>query len=157
MGAVDYFFGIELGAEHGDQAGRCRTEGELPGRYRQPALHLGCGSWLFGQPAAFAVLFGQVHQDGVGVAEDHTVVVDHRHLAEGVDGQETLLLVLALGQVDEDDLGGQLQQRQHQLDTVSVAGQGEVVELDRSAGHGGDSLSEGGRDRCVGVGSRRWL
>jgi hypothetical protein len=53
-----------------------------------------------------------------------------RHLAEGVEGEEFRLLVRALGQVHEHQFGGQVQQRQHQLDAMGMAGLGEVVEFD---------------------------
>ena len=39
MRAADDFVGVEPGAKHGDQPGRCRSIGELAGGYRQPALN----------------------------------------------------------------------------------------------------------------------
>ncbi|MMZ63079.1 hypothetical protein D1872_253160 [compost metagenome] len=125
---------IQLCAKHRDQSRYSGPESDRSGGGRQPALHT-CGAdrvrW---QPTAVAIFLRQVHQNRVGVGQHHTVVIDGRHLAETVDRQIRRLLVLTFGQIDEDQLGRQLQQGQHQLDTVGVTGTWKVVEFDRLHG-----------------------
>ncbi|MCY1437599.1 hypothetical protein D9M71_537670 [compost metagenome] len=131
MGAGNHFVGVERGAEYGHQTRGGRAKGQRAGSDRQPALHAGGGGGFLGQPGAVVVLLRQVDQDGVGVGDHRAVVIDDRDLAERVEGQEVRLLVRTFGQVDEYQLGGQVQQREHQLDAVGVARLGKVVKLDR--------------------------
>ncbi|MNZ97153.1 hypothetical protein D3C78_1163780 [compost metagenome] len=86
------------------------------------------------QPATVAVLLRQVNQNRVGIGQHHALVINHRHLTESIEREVRRLLVFALGEINQDQFGRQLQQGQHQLDTMSVAGTWEVVEFDRLHG-----------------------
>ena len=86
------------------------------------------------QRRSASYLAGQVDQDGVGVEHDGAAVVEHRHLAEGVELEELGRLVRALHQVDVDQLVRQAHQRQRQVHAVRVARQRVAVELERG-GH----------------------
>ena len=60
-------------------------------------------------------------------------VVEHRHLAEGVELEELGRLVRALHQVDLDQFVGQAHQRQRQMHAVRVARQRVAVEFERGS------------------------
>jgi hypothetical protein len=123
--------------EHHLDACHARPVDELARRDAEPALHRRRAERVARQPAsARVVAAGQVDEDGVAVGEGRLAVLDHRHLAEGVHGQEGGRLVGAAGQVDVDALERQAEQREHQLDAMRVARQGEAVQAD---GHGGAS------------------
>src|SRR5690606_33455741 len=76
-------------------------------------------------------------------AEHGAVVIDHRHLAEGIQFEELDLLVRAFGEVDEHQFGRQLKQREQQLHTVGVTGKWVAVKFDRVLRHVGNSVSRG--------------
>jgi hypothetical protein len=106
-------------------------------RHAEPALHRRLRCRVRGQPAACGVVArGQVDQDRVAVGQRVLAVLDHRHLAEGVQRQERRRLVRAARQVDLDQGAGQVQQREHELHAVRVAREGKAVQADRWA-HGG--------------------
>lgn len=69
---------------------------------------------------------GQIDEDGIGIRQHDTVVVDHRHLAERVHGQEFRTLLFFLTQVHIDAAVRHVKQGQHQRDAMRVAGQGKL-------------------------------
>ncbi|MNK98385.1 hypothetical protein D3C87_1187470 [compost metagenome] len=130
MGVRDHFVSVVRRTEHRDQPcpGRAKSDGPRGGG--QPALHLCSANRIGRQPAPIAILLSQINQDRIGIGQHYTLIVQHRHLTKRIERQELGLLVFALGEVDEDQLGRQLQQRQHQFHTVSVTGTWEVIEFD---------------------------
>ena len=86
------------------------------------------------QPTTVAIFLRQINQNRVGVGQYHALIIDNRNLTKSVEREEIRLLVRALRQIDKDQLGRQMQQGQHQLYTMSVAGTREVVEFDRLHG-----------------------
>ena len=86
--------GIQRRTEHGDQAGGGGAKGDAAGGQRQEPLHVGKGGGVFRQPVG-RIFARQIDQDGIGIGDHGGAVLDHRHLAERVERQERLLLVLA--------------------------------------------------------------
>ena len=134
MGISDHFFSVVRRTKHRDQPRPGGAKGNRPGGDRQPALNLGRPDRIGWQPATVAVFLRQINQNRVGVGQHHALIINDRNLTKSVERQEIRLFVRALGQIDKDQLGRQLQQGQHQLHTVSVAGTWEVVEFDRLHG-----------------------
>ena len=75
------------------------------------------------------ILFGEINEDGVRIADDGAVVVQHRHLAEAVHLQERGRLVRAGPEVDLYQLVGNTEQRQEQVRAMGMAGQRVIIEL----------------------------
>ncbi|MNF09466.1 hypothetical protein D3C80_2101370 [compost metagenome] len=76
----------------------------MTGCNRQPALNLGGTDWVGGQPAAVTVFFCQVHQNGIRIRQDYTLIVQHWNLAKGIEGQKVRLLMCTIDQIDKDKL-----------------------------------------------------
>jgi hypothetical protein len=75
--------------EQGDHPGDGRAVHDLAGGDRQPALDVGGGDRLLRQPSAVGrIAAGQIDQDGVAVGQDQVAVLQHRDLAQRVEGQE---------------------------------------------------------------------
>ena len=106
-------------------------------RHRQPALDARCGYRRLWQPAAIVIAAGQVHQNSVGVGQNGAVVINHRHLPEGIHSQEIRSLVRLAGQIHVDCFMGDIQQGQKKVHPVAVAGQGELVQPDGEGPGGG--------------------
>ena len=138
VGAGDDLFGVEAGAEHGDQAGRSGAEGDLAGGNRQPALDRGGAGGVLGKPVGPAELQGEIDQDGVGVRHDRPVIVEYRDLPEPVELEVFRRLVRAFRQIDLDQFGIGAEQREKQASPVRMTGQGMMIEL-----HDHDSLGRG--------------
>ena len=58
-------------------------------------------------------------------------LVKHRHLAEAVLCQKSRLLVLTLAEVHANDLSVQTEQREHELRSVRMSGDGGVIQAER--------------------------
>src|SRR3546814_3076073 len=85
----DLLLPVDLALEQvGDARGR-RTFRELPRRHRKPALGAAGDQRVARQPGAGGVVAAaQIDQDGVAVGEGQPVILDHRHLPEGVAAEE---------------------------------------------------------------------
>lgn len=123
---------VERTLEHmGDAGGTGPLQGRS-GSGAEPALHLALAAMVFGQPAPRRVVVQRkVDQDRVAVGQRVVAVLQHRHLAEGVDREEGRLSMLAGGQLDMANLVGQAEQREHQARPVGMPGKREVVQHQR--------------------------
>ena len=106
----DDFLDAEIGAEDCDQTSGTRPVGDLARGDREPFLYPRRGQGLFRQPVGAAVFARQIDKDGRGIGNDHTIVVEYRHLAEGIELQKVRGLVSACRHVDLDQFIGHAKQ-----------------------------------------------
>ncbi len=115
------------------QAGVLGPLAHLAGGGGQPTHHPGLLQGLAGQPLAIALTGRQVIKDRLGIAKDGVAVFEYGHLAEGIEGQKGLLLVLASHQVDAHPFVGEAEQFEQQAHLVAVAGEFVAVETKHDA------------------------
>ncbi len=129
MRAGDHVIRIELGTEHGDQPRRARAKREISGRNRQPALHGRGAAGILRQPVGPAELGREINQDRVGISDDDAVVVQHRHLAERIEGEEFRPLVRTRLEVNLDQLVRNSEQGDEQARAMRMARERKMIEL----------------------------
>src|SRR5690606_32227447 len=87
-------------------------------------------------PVRGIVLACDVDEAGVRVGYREAVVLHRRHLAEGVERQERLALVLAAVHVDVDELVRDVEDRQQETHLVAVDGLHRRMEADHRSSPG---------------------
>ena len=105
----------------------CRTEGNLAGCQRQPALDLGRMERIIRQPAGtWGITPGKINEDGIAVCKHVFAILQDRNLAERIHAQEFRTLANRGWRIDTAI--GKLQQVQEQFDAMGVAGQRRTIE-----------------------------
>src|SRR6185436_5281433 len=89
--------------------------------------------------ATRVVALRQVHEDRGAVGDHHVAVLEHRHLTERARLEERGGLVRSGGEIDVDELDGELQDRREELDAMAVARERVAMDTQRTErrGHGG--------------------
>ncbi|MNY56370.1 hypothetical protein D3C86_1924420 [compost metagenome] len=105
MGISDDLFSVVRRAKHRDQPRPGRAKGNWPGGNGQPPLNLCRCNWIGWQPAAIAIFLRQINQNCIGIGQQNALIINDRNLTKRIERQEARLLVLALSQIDQDQLG----------------------------------------------------
>jgi hypothetical protein len=70
---------------------------------------------------------GDIDQDGLRIAQPDVAVFHHRDLAERIELQELLGLVLLIDEIDRDALARNLEDVEQQTDFVAASRQLEII------------------------------
>ena len=94
---------VERDTENRYETCRARAMGNFSCGDAEPSLHFRGRNRRVGKPSMICrIPVRQIDEDGIGIRKHDAVIVNDRHLGEGVQSQELRQFVRATGQVDVD-------------------------------------------------------